>query len=76
VLCSIHPAFHFSPPHLPQAYINHEMGHPDEGGWAKARLNWARRAATNRTVRPTLPPRPVDDFGIKRRPHSGTGRAR
>jgi hypothetical protein len=46
MLCAIRPAFHFSPPHLPQAYINWEMRRPDEGVWAKARLNWARRAAT------------------------------
>jgi hypothetical protein len=45
MLCSIRPAFHFSPPHLPQAYISWEMRRPDEGVWAKARLNWARRAA-------------------------------
>jgi hypothetical protein len=29
MLCPIRPAFHFSPPHLPQAYISWEVRRPD-----------------------------------------------
>src|SRR5580658_9733024 len=43
------------------------MGRPDEGGWAKARLNWARRAAadslpiTRRQAAAISEPNPASD---------------
>jgi hypothetical protein len=47
-LCSFRFAFHFNIPPFTPADVNSEIGRPDEGDGAKARTNWARRAATDR----------------------------
>ena len=46
-LCSFRFAFHFNIPPFTPADVNSEIGRPDEGDGAKARTNWARRAATD-----------------------------
>jgi hypothetical protein len=50
-LCSLRYAFHVSAPQLPHKHINWEMGRRDEGGWAKARLNWTTASASARVAR-------------------------
>jgi hypothetical protein len=55
-LCLLCPAFHFNSPQLSPLNANSDMGRPDERDGAKARLDWARRAAAEHRQAPPLRP--------------------